>query len=69
MAARLGEVIYWFGCGIAILLIGGPPAMIFYNWTNNNLGQVDSVGLSIIFACGIIAWLVGRAAKYVLAGK
>jgi hypothetical protein len=58
--ARLGHVLYWIGCIVAVvvLLAGaaawlapGPPAFMV-------LGAIAAV----------IAWLIGRACRYVLSG-
>lgn len=69
MAARLGNVIYWFACAAAALLILGLPLGIFYNWATNNLGQVEYGLVGAVMLCGVAVWLIGRAFKYILAGS
>jgi hypothetical protein len=63
MAARLGNVLYWLGCGVAVncaLLV-----LIVY------LGPgEEAVFFGLVYAaCGIGAWLFGRACRYVLSGN
>lgn len=62
MLARLGDVIYWGASGIAILL-GIVVAASFATGTQNT-----GAGWYIIGGFGLILWLVGRAARYVLGG-
>jgi hypothetical protein len=62
MLARVGDVIYWFGCVVAggILAIG-----VGDYW----FGQGR---LSVLFswiALAAILWLVGSAIRYVLTGR
>lgn len=74
MAARLGNVIYWLGLAIAvvagILFVGvvlawnaepppGDPPYI----------RNGERSLALLAVIGIGSWLVGRAARYILAGK
>jgi hypothetical protein len=63
MAARLGQVLYWLGCGLAcaILALGGVMA-----YGDNRLGVTFFI-VSVVAA--VLAWLVGRACRYVLAGS
>jgi len=66
MAARLGDVIYWLGCIVAALLLVVAAA----EWLGE--GQYRSDGLTVCLAIGVsavIPWLVGRAFRYVLAGR
>jgi hypothetical protein len=64
MVARLGNVLYWAGSGIAILLLA--IATVSAAW-----GQGDHrwfpVGLFI--AVAVVTWLIGRACRYVLSGR
>ena len=61
MIARLGNVLYWAACGIAVLL-GALGAYEFFVHRD----AAAMVGLALF---GVIAWLAGRACQYVLAGK
>lgn len=63
MAERLGIVLYWTGVIITGLLVV-LAAFIF-----NEPGR-DSWILALVFAgAGVVVWLIGRACKYVLAGR
>ena len=59
MAARLGQVFYWVACGIAALitlfLISAP--------------QIEREAALITMGAGALIWLVGRACRYLLAGR
>ena len=68
MAARLGRVIYWACCVIAAMLIAFPILAMSYNWIEGALLQPQYVMLGFIALAGIVIWLIGRAAKYILAG-
>ena len=60
MLARLGNVIYWMTCGLAILVLS-----MFVS-----LAMKDGWGLVLygIMAATMI-WVVGRAVRSVLAGR
>jgi hypothetical protein len=62
MLARLGETIYLFGCLVAavIVLVGAGKY-----WLGQ--GHLDAFTPWLVFAA--IAWLIGRAARYVLTGR
>lgn len=86
MAARLGNVMYWFGLVIAILA-GLLAAYMFLNWyarypiAGPPLNDAESVRsaeafmdylLKMTFAAAGVSfgsWLVGRVARYILAGR
>jgi len=61
MAARLGNVIYWMASAVAVLLVGLiilvllAPGERAVNW--------------VIFygVAAVVIWLIGRAARYILA--
>jgi len=56
--ARLGEVLYWLGCIVAVALIGLAAWILIAD---------AQVGTAIVFgALGVIAWLIGRVCKYAL---
>jgi uncharacterized membrane-anchored protein len=60
MLARLGNVLYWLGCGLAIV-VTAVGAVIAHD-----------TGLGFFVAALVIAaliWLVGRACRYVLSGN
>jgi hypothetical protein len=65
--ARLGNVLYWTGSCTAILLASlGAIGFIIALINNAGEGMILSPFL-IVFA--VLAWLVGRACLYVLAGR
>jgi hypothetical protein len=60
--ARLGNVLYWLGCGLAfaVLALGGIMA------------NADKEGVYIVttaMVAAVLVWLVGRACRYVLSGS
>ncbi len=67
MAARLGNVLYWTASGIAALL-----AVFAVLSLGDAVFGTGSTGSAVIWAvmCSVAAllvWLLGRAARYVLA--
>ena len=61
LLAKLGVVLYWLGCSLAVvlliiagLLLGGNP---------------NYPGAAFVGGVGVVCWLVGRACMYVLAGR
>src|SRR5262249_21460585 len=64
MVARLGNVLYWAGTLVACLIAGLTAfAVLFGTGKGDPLLQ----GLGLFVAAAI--WLIGRAARYVLAGR
>jgi hypothetical protein len=65
MLARLGHLLYWIGCGLAVVaLVAGLFVLQHgpdydYRW----VVYVASVVTAVLF------WLIGRACKYFLAGE
>jgi hypothetical protein len=63
MLARLGDVLYWAACAVAVLCaalfvflaVAGSDAKYF--------------GMFVVGGFGATTWVFGRACKYVLAGK
>jgi hypothetical protein len=68
MLARLGMVLYW--CGLAIASLCEIAAVIVFVIiiTNNHSASEAWMGAIFFVIVGGLSWLVGRAAKYVLAG-
>jgi hypothetical protein len=64
MLARLGYVLYWTGCGLAVLVLMGGLAFTYFA-----PGASTEVALALTAAVATVCWLVGRACKYVLAGE
>ena len=67
MLARLGDVLYWTGCLLGILLVAA--AVAFYNLAANITPKDMTLVLAILIGLGLIVWLIGRACRYVLAGR
>jgi hypothetical protein len=65
MLARLGNVLYWFGCIVAAVLLAAGAA----EWFGEAQYRKDGYGIVVGFAvAALIIWLIGRAFRYVLAG-
>jgi hypothetical protein len=62
MTARLGRVLYWAGILIGTLLAAAGVAI---NWPDDTYGPAV---LTAIVGFGV-PFLVGRAARYILAGE
>ena len=60
--AWLGDVIYWVATGIASLL----AAFLAYAIVAE---QPASFGIALLVGLAGVTWLVGRACRYVLAGR
>jgi hypothetical protein len=73
MAARLGNVLYWAGCIVAVpfafwaVVNSSMLLMGFLGGTTLPGENMRHILISGTAALG--AWLVGRACRYVLAGK
>jgi hypothetical protein len=67
MAERLGNVLYWAATAVAIplLLLGG--LMCYYNYLHGALYYYTTAWPT--FLAGVAIWLLGRACRYVLAGR
>ena len=63
MAARVGNVLYWLSCALAVVT-AAIGAVVWFNRTEP--GDVATVIILVMLAA--IAWLIGRACRYVLAG-
>jgi hypothetical protein len=67
MAAGLGNILYWIGCGLAILLLlAGVVSVVKFS---DDLGLVYAILLFVMYVVtAAIIWGVGRMLRYVLAG-
>ena len=59
-AARLGNVLFWFGTALAVLLFAVAAAVAY--------DGASIEGIILIIGVGLVAWLSGWAARYVLRG-
>ena len=65
MAARIGNVIYWFCSAVAALCF----AIAFSVWLVNFREMPEGyLLLAVSFVVAFCIWLVGKAFRYVLAG-
>jgi hypothetical protein len=62
MLARLGDVLYWTGCLLGILLVAA--AFAYYN-----IGAIKPFEVALLIGLGVVFWLIGWACRYVLAGR
>jgi hypothetical protein len=61
MIERLGNVVYWTGSGIAVLFL--------FLTALHLVSKQGDLFLTILFAVvAVVAWLIGWALRYVLAG-
>ncbi len=65
MLARLGNVFYWLCTGVAVLFVLGGVLRAIFGGTNNEWWQDLGAGAAI----AIVFWGIGRAFRYVLAGR
>jgi hypothetical protein len=64
MLARLGDVLYWTGWLLSILLV--VAAVAFYILGSGG----DKVVIPpLLIGLAVVVWLIGRACRYVLAGR
>jgi hypothetical protein len=70
MLARLGYVLYWLGCGLAaiFLVFGVGGTYVAYSTRGTDPWSWAGVAIGMVVVAAV-CWLVGRARKYVLAGK
>jgi hypothetical protein len=63
MAERIGNVLYWLGCIIAVLVSG----LGIFLYVVEGHGRSDGLIMLIIFlVLATVPWLIGRAFRYVL---
>ena len=66
MAARLGNVIYWLACAVAVLMLAVVPIALLIE-ARDEAWWIDTA--IHVIAPAILIWLAGRGVKYVLAGR
>jgi hypothetical protein len=64
MAARLANAIYWFACIAAVLWA---PFVFVMGAAQTHPDWTISTSVAIVGA--FVIWIMGRAARYVLAGR
>jgi hypothetical protein len=65
MAARLGDVLYWLGCILAVLFLPLPLLALidFLNGHPQTVAHPD-----YLIEVALASWLTGRTLRYILAG-
>ena len=66
MAERIGNVLYWLGCIVAGLTALLGVGIYLAEGQNKNDGLMV---MGFVFVFAFIAWLIGRACRYILAGR
>ncbi|MDA9482964.1 hypothetical protein XI07_13185 [Bradyrhizobium sp. CCBAU 11445] len=71
MAERLGNVFYWIGIILAALAVVAGVTMAVIMVRTNNPTDVSAAPIvgAVMAASGLIPYFVGRACRYVLAGR
>jgi len=62
-AARIGEVLYWLGCAVAMLIV----VFDFFVWLKQGYAN-DGLTLFVFIVIAFIIWIIGRACRDLLAG-
>ena len=68
--SKLGDIVYWVGCGIAALCMFAVMFDLFTLSTGElreRAGGLAEVAPAVMFA--VIAWSVGRGLRYILSGR
>jgi hypothetical protein len=69
MAARLGNVLYWLGCVLAVIFAIGGLAAFFIAGAVRPITNGEIIALMVpLFALSAISWMIGRALRYILGG-
>jgi hypothetical protein len=63
MAARLGNVLYWLGCAVGLVFFAGGYVLI-----SSGGYRLQAFDYVLVGTPAVVAWLIGRALRYVLAG-
>lgn len=64
MIERIGNVLYWFACGVAALFAVGA----LFGYANHASSDSFAIGIILTIAA-VLTWLAGRAALYILADR
>ena len=69
MIARLGMVLYWCGLALASLCEIAAITVIVIMITSDGSASEAWMAAAFFAIAGGLAWLVGRAVKYILVGS
>ena len=67
MLARLGNVLFWTGNAIAALMLCS--AVVFLFAADRVAPGELAIVLGVFAAVAVAMWLLGRACRYILAGR
>ena len=65
MLERLGDVLYWGACGVALAVLASGALFAVIMFPDSD--RWIFAGISAVAA--FLVWLVGRSCRYVLAGR
>jgi hypothetical protein len=70
MLVRLGNVLYWLCTGVAaVFVLGGAVLALTSLHSADRLAEEELTVAAVFAAVAITVWLIGRAARYFMAGK
>ena len=69
MAARLNNVLYWSFSGLALLVIAFVGYLAIDDTKRGVAASNDLWALVFAVLVAVVLWLIGRACRYVLAGR
>ena len=67
MAERLGNVLYWTALAVAIPLLLTGALMSYHHYLHGPVYSDESI--IVAWVAAFLVWLLGRACRYVLAGR
>ena len=66
MLSRLGNVLYWIGCIVGLICV----AIALLGAVAANESTANRITIAVLAGVvGLVAWLIGWACRYVLAGR
>ncbi len=65
---RLGQVLYGLGCGLGILSIFVAVWVFYGLWSQWGFHGATFFGVGLCLGAGLVAWLAGIAARFILKG-
>ncbi len=71
MASRLGDVLHWAACLLALAIVAFSSLYAYTQVSPTGyLGYPEMGGIWIFnLSIAVVIWFIGRAAKYALAGR
>ena len=69
MAARLGDILYWLGCGVSALSwLWVGTNIVAMLWFGSTTPDDTLVHILVFTGAALASWAIGRACQYILAG-